>query len=157
MKNIKDGLLLNSQEFKIEQADIEDEEQNTLICKRLIEKWTPELETQVLDAFVDFYCGERAENLDPDDEESKELWPEIRTPEDLIEYTGTDVTLYALEDAIYGKSKDGSSKYESLHVPICVIMTLKCPWDEEHGWAAVFVNEKFVLVNSDIVDCVWLD
>ncbi|MBR3103848.1 MAG: hypothetical protein IKH46_08495, partial [Lachnospiraceae bacterium] len=62
-----------------------------------------------------------------------------------------------LEDAIYAKSKSGDTPYESQNVPICVIMVLNCPWDEDHGWAAAFVDEKFVKVDSDIVDCVWLD
>jgi len=29
--------------------------------------------------------------------------------------------------------------------------------EEEHGWAAVFVDEKLVTVGQDIVDCIWLD
>jgi hypothetical protein len=36
-------------------------------------------------------------------------------------------------------------------------MQLNCPWDDEHGWAAAFVDEKLVKVDRDIVDCVWLD
>lgn len=47
--------------------------------------------------------------------------------------------------------------YESKNVPVCVILLLNCPWDEDHGWAAVFIDEKFVKVGRDIVDCVWLD
>ena len=46
---------------------------------------------------------------------------------------------------------------ESQNVAVCVILSLNCPWDEEHGWAAVFIEEKFVKVDRDIVDCVWLD
>lgn len=48
-----------------------------------------------------------------DEEESKEYWPEISSPADLVKYTGTDVTLYALEDAVYARSKTGNPPYES--------------------------------------------
>lgn len=68
----------------------------------------------------------------------------------------TDVTLYGLEDAIYAKSKTGEVPYESQNVPVCVVLSLNCPWDEEHGWGAVFVEGKFIKVVRDIVDCVYL-
>ena len=151
------NLLLDPEEFEINDA-IDDEETTENYCRRLIEKWTPELENEVLQAFIKFYYDNMYEQWGPDDEEeSKAYWPEFQSPEDLIEHIGTDVTLYALEDAIYAKSKSGDTPYESQNVPICVIMVLNCPWDEDHGWAAAFVDEKFVKVDSDIVDCVWLD
>ncbi len=151
------NLLLDPEEFEINDA-IDDEETTETYCRRLIEKWTPELENEVLQAFIKFYYDNMYEQWGPDDEEeSKAYWPEFQSPEDLIEHIGTDVTLYALEDAIYAKSKSGDTPYESQNVPICVIMVLNCPWDEDHGWAAAFVDEKFVKVDSDIVDCVWLD
>jgi len=53
--------------------------------------------------------------------------------------------------------KTEKDQYESQNVDVCVILVLNCPWDEEHGWAAAFVDEKFVKVDRDIVDCVWLD
>lgn len=83
--------------------------------------------------------------------------PEISSPADLVKYTGTEVILYALEDAVYVRRKTGNPPYESKNVPVCVILLLNCPWDEDHGWAAVFIDEKFVKVGRDIVDCVWLD
>ena len=46
---------------------------------------------------------------------------------------------------------------ESQNVAVCVILSLNCPRDEEHGLAAVFIDEKYVKVDRDIVDCVWLD
>lgn len=151
------NLLLDPEEFEIDDA-IDDEETTETYCRRLIEKWTPELENEVLQAFIKFYYDNMYEQWGPDDEEeSKAYWPEFQSPEELIEHIGTDVTLYALEDAIYAKSKSGDTPYESQNVPICVIMVLNCPWDEDHGWAAAFVDEKFVKVDSDIVDCVWLD
>ena len=151
------NLLLDPEKFEIDDA-IDDEETTETHCRRLIEKWTPELENEVLQAFIKFYYDNMYEQWGPDDEEeSKAYWPEFQSPEDLIEHIGTDVTLYALEDAIYAKSKSGDTPYESQNVPICVIMVLNCPWDEDHGWAAAFVDEKFVKVDSDIVDCVWLD
>ena len=154
---MQNGLLLDPEEFEIED-ELDDEETTEDYCRRLIEKWTPELENEVLQAFMKFYYDNMYEQWGPDDEEeSKEYWPEFQSPEDLIEHIGTDVTLYVLEDAIYAKSKTGDTPYESQNVPICVIMVLNCPWDEDHGWAAAFVDEKFVKVDSDIVDCVWLD
>ena len=112
----------------------------------------------MLEAFIRLYYDEMYRNWGPDDEEeSREYWPEISSPADLVKYTGTDVTLYALEDAIYARSKTGNPPYESKNVPVCVILLLDCPWDEDHGWAAVFIDEKFVKVGCDIVDCVWLD
>jgi len=149
------NLLLNPKEFVIEE---DDGEKGRSCCESLIEKWTPELETKMLEAFIRLYYEEMYEQWGPDDEEeSKEYWPKISSPIDLVKYTGTDVTLYALEDAVYAKSKTGNPPYESQNVPICVILLLDCPWDEEHGWAAVFIDEKFVKVDRDIVDCVWLD
>ena len=40
---------------------------------------------------------------------------------------------------------------------VCVVLLLNCPWNEDDGWAAVFVEGKLVKVDSDIVDCVYLD
>lgn len=98
------------------------------------------------------------EQWGPDgEEESKEYWQEIKSPADLVKHIGTDAILYALEDGIYAKSKTKKNEYESQNVDVCVILVLNCPWEEEHGWAAVFVDEKFVKVDRDIVDCVWLD
>ena len=154
---MQSNLLLDPEEFEIED-ELDDEETTEDYCRRLIEKWTPELENEVLQAFIKFYYDNMYEQWGPDDEEeSKEYWPEFQAPEDLIEHIGTDVTLYVLEDAIYAKSKTGDTPYESQNVPFCVIMVLNCPWDEDHGWAAAFVDEKLVKVDSDIVDCVWLD
>lgn len=154
---MRNNLLLDPKEFQIH-LNIDDEEKNELYCRRLIDKWTPQLENEMLEAFISLYYDEMYEQWGPDDEEeSKAYWPEFNSPEDLIKYIGTDVTLYALEDAIYARSKTASTPYESQNVPVCVIMVLNCPWDEDHGWAAVFVDEKFVKVDGDIVDCVWLD
>jgi len=154
---MQDNLLLNPEEFKIDQV-IKDAEKNTASCKKLIEKWTPELENETLEAFLRLYFDDMYEQWGPDDEEElKAYWPEFKSPAALIEYIGTDVTLYALEDAIYARSKTGNPPYESQNVPVCIIMVLNCPWDEDHGWAAVFIDEKFVKVDTDVVDCVWLD
>ncbi len=154
---MQNELLLSPEEFEIEQ-EIDDDDLNDLYCQKLIDKWTPQLETEMLEAFIKLYYDEMYEQWGPDDEEeSKAYWPQLRTPADLIEYIGTDVTVYALEDAIYAKSKTGEPPYESQNVPYCVILALNCPWDEEHGWAAAFVDEKLVKVDRDIVDCVWLD
>ena len=150
--------LLNPSEFEIDEQYNEEIKNGTAACKRLIEKWTPELENQMLEAFIRLYYDEMYLQWGPDDEEeSKEYWPEIKTPADLVKHIGTRVTLYALEDAVYAKSKTDDSKYESQNVDVCVILLLACLWDESHGWAAVFVDEKLVKVGCDIVDCVWLD
>ncbi|MBQ1904788.1 MAG: hypothetical protein II168_10520 [Ruminococcus sp.] len=152
-----DKTLLDPQTFEID-VDIEDEELNDLYCKRLIEKWDTSLENEMLQAFIRLYYDDMYEQWGPnDEEESEEYWPKLKTPADLIGYIGTDVRIYVLEDAIYAKSETGDSPYESQNVPYCVIMQLNCPWDEEHGWAAAFVDEKLVKVDRDIVDCVWLD
>ena len=154
---MQEKLLLNPEKFEID-VYYGDVEEGVTCCKRLIEKWTPQLENEMLEAFIHFYYEEMYEMWGPDDEEeSKEYWPKISSPVDLIKYTGTNVTLYALEDAVYAKSKTGNPPYESQNVPVCVILLLDCPWDEDHGWAAVFIDEKFVKVDLDIVDCVWLD
>ena len=152
------NLLLNPKEFKIDEIDA-DGWKGAIYCKRLIEKWTPELETKMLEAFIRLYYDEMYEQWGPDsEEESKEYWPEINSPADLVKYTGTDVVLYALEDAVYARSKTTlCPPYVSQNIPVCVILGLNCPWEEEHGWAAVFINEEFVKVDRDIVDCVWLD
>ncbi|SEK99782.1 DUF6985 domain-containing protein [Ruminococcus albus] len=157
---MQNNLLLDPERFEIVH-DIDDEEKNNLYCKRLIEKWTPELEKEMLEAFIRFYYDNMYMQWGPDDEEEcKEYWPEFGSPADLVNYIGTDVEIYALEDAIYASNpdrKEGDPPYVSQNVPVCVIMVLNCPWDEDHGWAAVFADEKFLKVDSDIVDCVWLD
>ena len=150
-------LLLDPDEFDIDLM-IDDEEKNDFYCKRLIEKWTPELESEMLEAFIRLYYADMYEQWGPDDEEERRNdWPEFKTPSNLVNYIGTEVTLYVLEDAVYAKSKTGDTPYESKEIPVCVILVLNCPWDEEHGWAAVFVDEKLVTVDTDTVDCVWLN
>ena len=154
---MENRLLLDPDKFNIE-VYIDDEEINETYCNKLIENWTSELETETLQAFINYYYKDMYQNWGPDDEEeSKKYWPEFRTPAELIDYIGDNVTLYALEDAIYARSKNGVTPYESQNIPVCVVMVLNCPWDEDHGWAAVFVDEKFVKVDGDIVDCVYLD
>lgn len=150
--------ILNPKDFEISEDSCEDVEKGIAACERLIDSWTPELENQTLEAFIRLYYDEMYEQWGPDgEEESKKYWQDIKSPAELVKYTGSDVSLYALEDGIYAKSKIDSSQYESQNVDVCVILSLNCPWDEEHGWAAVFVDEKFVKVGRDIVDCVWLD
>lgn len=152
------NILLDLKNFEINQSDCDDFEKCEAACERLIANWTSELETQMLEAFIRLYYEDMYKQWGPDNEkESQEYWPEINSPADLVKHTGTDGTLYALEDAIYAKSKIKNQKYESQNVDLCVIVTIDCPWDEEHGWAAVFIDEKFIKVDRDIVDCVWLD
>ena len=55
------NLLLNPKEFVIDEIDEIDEidgENNDIYCKRLIEKWTPQLETEMLEAFIRLYYDE---------------------------------------------------------------------------------------------------
>ena len=102
------NLLLNPKEFKIDEIG---GEKGIIYCKRLIEKGTPQLETEMLEAFIRLYYDEMYRNWGPDDEEeSREYWPEISSPADLVKYTGTDVTLYALE-----KGNMAKTKKENLH------------------------------------------
>ena len=96
-----DKTLLDPHTFEID-VDIEDEELNDLYCKRLIEKWDTSLENEMLEAFIRLYYDDMYEQWGPDDEEeSKAYWPQIKTPADLVDFIGTDVRIYALEDAIY--------------------------------------------------------
>jgi len=153
--------LLNPSEFEIDEEICgnrgRNAEKGVAACKRLIEKWTPELETQMLEAFIALYNDEMYGQWGPDDDEFDAYWPKIKTPEELIKHTGTDVLLYALEDAVYARSKTNENKYESQNVDVCVILLLDCPWDESHGWGAAFVDEKLIKVDGDIVDCVRID
>jgi hypothetical protein len=152
------NVLLNPENFEIDEDSCEDTEKGIAACKKLIENWTPELENQMLEAFIKLYYNNMYKQWGPEnEEENKAYWVEIKTPADLIKHTGTDILVYALEDAIHAKSKIEQGKYVSQNVDVCVILTLNCPWDKDHGWAAVFINEKFVTVGRDIVDCVWLD
>ena len=152
------NMLLNPKEFDVDVDDCEDKKKGLAACNRLIDKWTPELETKMLDAFIKFYDDEMYQQWGPDDEgESKEYWPEIKTPQDLLKHTGTDVLMYPLEDGVYARSKNEESKYESQNIDVCVILVIDCPWDEDHGWAALFIDEQFIKVAADVVDCVWLD
>ena len=137
--------LLNPRDFVIAESGCEDTKKAVSACQKLIKSWTPELENQMLKAFVKLYYDKMYQRWGPDDEEeSEEYWPKIKSPADLIKYTGTeDVTLFALEDATYVKSKS-QDRYESR---MGVILELNCPWDEDHGWAALFADEKFVMVD----------
>lgn len=146
----------------LKQAEIiptmDDEDKNIECCNELMENWTAQLETETLEAFIKLYYDEMYKNWGPSDpEENKKYWPEFTSPKELIDYIGTHVILFGLEDAIYAKSQTGNAGYESQNVPVCVVLALMCPWDEDHGWAAVFVEGKLVKVDRDIVDCVYLD
>lgn len=45
----------------------------SIYCKKLIEKWIPQLECEMLGAFIHLYYDDMYENWGPDDEEeSKE-------------------------------------------------------------------------------------
>lgn len=111
--------MLNPNKFKIEETIVEGK-RNSIYCKRLMEKWTPQLENEMLEAFIHLYYEDMYKNWGPDDEEeSKEYWPEINSPVDLVKYTGTDVTLYALEDAVYGYGQDNSY---GLQAHVCVVL-----------------------------------
>lgn len=46
------SMLLNPKNFEIDENCCEDVEKSIAACKRLIEKWTPELETHMLEAFI---------------------------------------------------------------------------------------------------------
>lgn len=75
-----DNLLLNPKEFEIGETD-ENGGNGSVYCKSLTEKWTPQLETEMLEAFIRLYYDEMYEQWGPDDEEeSKEYWPEINSP-----------------------------------------------------------------------------
>lgn len=149
--------MLNPKEFKIINMDMR-EESLSRYCKRLIEKWTPQMETEMLEAFIRLYHDEMYEKWEPGSKNKKKgYWPEIKSTAELLKYTGTDVTIYALKNAVYERCGAGNQPYKLTDVPICVILRLECPWDKEHGWAAVFIDEKFIKVGRDIVDCVWLD
>ena len=153
---MQDGLLLDPQKFEIFE-ERGSGKQGVLACEKLREHWTPQLEAEMLEAFIRLYYDDLYRESGPvDPVEFEAYWPELKTPADLIPYTGTEVYLYALADAVYGRDK-ATGDYGSLHVPLCVILKLNCPWEEEHGWAAVFIEETLVKVDIDIVDCVWLD
>ncbi len=120
-------LLLNPEEFEIDTLN-EEKEKGVACCKKLIEQWNPQLETEMLEAFIRLYYDEMYGQWGPDDEEEyKEYWPEIKSPADLVKYTGTEVVLYVLEDAVYARSKTGTPLYESQKVDVCVILGLNCP------------------------------
>lgn len=79
-RKMKDNLLLNPKEFKIDET-IVNGKRGSIYCKRLIEKWTPQLESEMLEAFIHLYYDDMYKNWGPDDEEeSKEYWPEISAP-----------------------------------------------------------------------------
>ena len=54
---LKNGLL-NPNEFEIEEDYYEDKEKCVAACKRLIDSWSSELETQMLEAFIKLYYDE---------------------------------------------------------------------------------------------------
>lgn len=76
----------------------------------------------MLEAFIRLYYDEMYEEWGPDDEEeSKEYWPEISSPADLVKCAGTNVLIYALEDAIYAKSKTGSPDLLKLTATLLIV------------------------------------
>ena len=64
------GCLLDPEEFEIEPS-FDNEEECEKYCKRLIEKWSPELEREMLEAFIRFYYDNMYEQWGPDDHESR--------------------------------------------------------------------------------------
>ena len=113
-------MLLNPKNFEIDEEYNEDVEGGAAACQRLIEKWTPQLENEMLLAFIKLYYDEMYQQWGPAcQEEAKAYWPEIKCPADLLRHTGTDVILYALEDAIYAKSKTEAGKYETQIALFC--------------------------------------
>ena len=153
--------LLNPAEFEISEEfleDLEDGEKALAACKSLAESWSAELETEMLQAFITLYYDEMYQQWGPDDdEESAEYWQEIQSPQDLVDIIGTDVYIYALEDAVLVVDEDDPFKTKSANVEICVILSLNCPWDEDHGWAAAFADGRLLKVSQDVVDVVYLD
>ena len=153
--------LLNPAEFEISEEfleDLEDGEKALAACKSLAESWSAELETEMLQAFITLYYDEMYQQWGPDDDEkSAEYWQEIQSPQDLVDIIGTDVYMYALEDGVYAQSKSNPGKYESQNVEICVILSLNCSWDEDHGWAAAFADGRLLKVAQDVVDFVYLE
>ena len=57
------NLLLNPEEFIIDENDEMDGEKGVIYCKRLIEKWNPQLETEMLEAFIHLYYDEMYEGV----------------------------------------------------------------------------------------------
>lgn len=115
----------------------------SIYCKKLIEKWIPQLECEMLGAFIHLYYDDMYENWGPDDEEeSKEYWPETNSPVELIKYTGIDVTLYALEDAVYGYNKDKTATSYGLQAHVCVVLQLNCPWGRGTWLGCCFYRGK---------------
>ena len=55
------NLLLNPKEFKIDETAVSGKD-GAVYCKRLIEKWTPELESEMLGAFIQLYYDDMYEN-----------------------------------------------------------------------------------------------
>ena len=153
---MQNGLLLDPEEFEIDVA-LYGKEEDKIYCKELIEKWTPQLETEMLEAFIRYYNDEMVGQWGPDDpDEYKEYWPEFKSPAEFVNYVGTDVRIYAAEDAIYRKSKAGPTPYESANIPMCVVLDMNCPWSPELGWAAVFVDGKLLKIQEDVVSGIFL-
>lgn len=80
--------MLNPKDFEIDENSCENVEKGIAACKRLIEKWTPELEIQMLEAFIKLYYDDMYKQWGPDgEEESKEYWQEIKSPAESYGFT----------------------------------------------------------------------
>ena len=142
LSNKGNELLIDVHKCKIKTESTEKEKAAVMT---LIDRWDKQIENQILSAFVQYYIDEMKYQWGPDDEEEqKEYWPDIQTPEDLLKYTGLDCYIYALAERTW-EHYNGS----------IVILSLNCPWDE-HGWAAIFRNGEFIKVDEDVVDTVWI-
>lgn len=68
---MQNDLLLDPQKFEIAEED--QDEKGAIYCERLIEKWTPQLESEMLKGFIRLYYDEMYEQWGPDDEEERIL------------------------------------------------------------------------------------
>ncbi|WP_315109731.1 hypothetical protein [Clostridium intestinale] len=56
--------LLNPKDFEIDEDYCEDTEKGMEACERLIDRWTPDLEDQMLNAFIKLYYDDMYEHGD---------------------------------------------------------------------------------------------
>ncbi|MDR2868931.1 MAG: sel1 repeat family protein [Deferribacteraceae bacterium] len=126
---LKNTTLLDARHFKISESKE---------CEQFIASWTPELEQEVLAAFINCYdsaCfSEREQNLFSHDDVVKTPADLIKRIEDLKDfwYDTNDTTVQVSLEL---------QEHEGRHV---IALHLDCPWDQEHGWGAIFADGKLV-------------
>jgi hypothetical protein len=162
----KGKTLLDPKKFVIhcyEYEDYKDLEAGKAACQALIDSWDAELETNVLNAFIDVYNDEGFDGHEQSmmGMELANSLPDVETPKDLLER----ITTMKAHDNFWHNWLPGEQDADlpddtAPHVVLTFVerddgkiechLNLDCPWSYEIGWGARFLNGELLEVDLDL-------